>query len=97
MAALFPALPLGFPWDFKSTQQSWILFRLLSGTGTFLALPEALGQVIWQMSVLPKQTERSTKKGKIHLCQHIVFPWLGQGCGMKAMEATADADSPLKG
>lgn len=48
-----------------------------------------------QMAVLPKQTERSTKKGKIHLCQHISFPWLGQGCGRKAMGATAD--SPLQG
>ena len=87
MAALFPALPPGFPWDFKSMRQSWIFFRPLSGTGAFLALLEVIGQVIRQMAVLPKQTERSTKKGKIHLCQHIIFPWLDQGCGMKATGA----------
>lgn len=80
-----------FPWDFKSTQQSWIFSRPLSGTGAFLALPEVLRRVSRQMAVLPEQTEGFTKKGKIHLCQDIIFLWLGQGWGLKATGAIADS------
>lgn len=63
------------------------LFQSASGTGAILALPGLLRRVIQQMDVLPKQTHSSTEKGKIHLCQHIILPWLGQGGGMKAMTA----------